>query len=192
MRPGGAPAEAPLVLVEPEKGALRLAAVSREAAALGLGPGLTLADARARIPALAVADHDPAGDDTLLARIAEDSDRWTPLVAFDPPHGLVLDITGCAHLFGGEVALRRRILARFRKAGLTARGAVAGTAEAARALARFGTAPLIPPGGEAEAVGSLPVAALELGEEDTVALRRAGLGRIGDLAARPAASLAAR
>ncbi len=192
MDAGCAPAEAPLVLVEPEKGALRLAAVSREAARLGLAPGLTLADARARIPALAVADHAPQEDATLLARIAEDSDRWTPLVAFDQPHGLVLDITGCALLFGGEAALRRRVLARFRRAGLTSRGVVAGTPEAARALARFGDEAIVPPGAEGEAGASLPITALERGDDDTVALRRAGLTRIGGLATRPAAPLAAR
>lgn len=171
---------------------MRLAAVSEAAARLGLAPGLALADARARVPALAVADHDPQADAALLARIAEDSDRWTPLVAFDPPDGLMLDITGCAHLFGGEAALRGRITARLQKARLTVRSAVAGTPEAARALARFGSGPIVPPGAEADAVAPLPVAALELDEEDAIALRRAGLTRIGDLAARHAHPLAAR
>jgi protein ImuB len=185
-------AEVPLVLIEPVKGAIHLAAVSSAAARLGLEPGLTLADAGTRILDFAVADHDKAADDALLVRIAEDSDRWTPFVAVDPPHGLVLDITGCAHLFGGEMALRRRILARFRTAALTVRSAIAATPEAARALARFGGKTLVLPSAEAEAVSCLPVAALELGEEDTVTLRRAGLRCIGDLATQPAAALAAR
>ncbi|GLK80857.1 Y-family DNA polymerase [Methylopila turkensis] len=190
-RHGGAPAE-PLVLVHSVKGALRLAAASREASALGLTFGLTLADARARIPGLVAADHDPAADDALLARMAETCDRWTPLVALDPPHGLILDITGCAHLFGGEADLRRRIAGLFRRNGLATRAAIAGTPDAARALARYGRVPIAPPGGEAEAVRPLTVAALGLAEDVRRALSLAGLTRIADLADRPSRPLAAR
>ncbi|MFD1701587.1 Y-family DNA polymerase [Methylopila henanensis] len=190
-RHGDAPGE-PLVLVHSVKGALRLAAASREASALGLTPGLTLADARARIPGLVAADHDPEADAALLGRMAEACDRWTPLVALDPPHGLILDVTGCAHLFGGEAPLRRRIAGRFRQSRLATRAAIAGTPDAARALARFGRVPIAPPGGEDEAVRPLPVAALGLGEDVRRALSLAGLRRIADLADRPSRPLAAR
>ncbi len=174
------------------KGALRLAAVSPEASALGLTPGLTLADARARIPGLAAADHDPEADAALLGRMAEACDRWTPLVALDPPHGLTLDVTGCGHLFGGEAALRRLVVGRFRQDGFAARAAIAGTPDAARALVRFGRVTIAPPGGEAAAVRPLPVAALGLGEDVRRALSLAGLKRIGDLADLPSQPLAAR
>jgi protein ImuB len=97
--------EKPLGIVEPVKGALRLSAVNDAAARLGLKPGLALADARAMYPALAVTDADPAADARLLEAIADWCDRYTPLVGLDPPDGLLLDITGCAHLFGGEAAL---------------------------------------------------------------------------------------
>jgi protein ImuB len=173
-------------------GALRLAAVSRGALAVGLTPGLTLADARARIPRLVTIEHDPAADDALLELMAEDCERWTPLVALDPPHGLLLDITGCAHLFGDEAALRHRVLRRFRRAGFTVNATVAGTPDAARALARFGRAAVVPTGGEAAAARSLPVAALELPDETHVALRRAGLKRLADLMDRPSRPLSAR
>lgn len=166
--------------------------MGRKAARLGLSPGTSLADARARIPDLAVVEHDPAADEALLLRLTEDSARWTPLVAPDPPDGLLLDITGCAHLFGGEEALRRRSLARFGKAGLTARGAIADTPDAARALARFGPGGSIAPDALADAIGRLPVAALELPTRDGAALRHAGLRRIRDVAAIAPASLAAR
>jgi protein ImuB len=193
MRRNGAwPAEGPLVLTETVKGAQRLAAVSREALELGLSPGLTVADARARIPRLAVLDHDPGADAALLDRMLEDSRRWTPLVAHDPPHGLMLDVTGCAHLFGGEAAMRERILRRLRRGGFTARGAIAGTPEAARALARFGRIGIVAPGQEAGAVRPLPIAALELAEDTMLALRRAGFRRIADLADRPSAPLTGR
>ena len=70
--------------------------------ALGLSIGLPLANARAICPELTVFDADEAADAKTLNDIADWCDRFTPLVALDPPHGLFLDITGCAHLFGGE------------------------------------------------------------------------------------------
>jgi len=187
-----APVDAPVVLVEPVKGALRLAAVDRRGLELGLVPGLALADARARLPGLRAVQHDPVADAALIDRMAEDCDRWTPLVALDAPHGLMLDVTACAHLFGGEEGLRRRVLSRFRSGGFEARAAIAGTPEAARACARFSPVEIVPPGGEAQAVGPLPIAALELPEESRLALSRAGLKRIRDLLDQPTQPLAAR
>ena len=137
-------------------------------------------------------DHEPGEDAALLGRLAEAADRWTPLVALDPPHGLVLDVTGCAHLFGGEAALRDDVLKRFRAGGFSVRASLAGTPDAARALARFGRVAIVPPGGEATAVRPLPVAALRLAESERAALSLAGLKRIGDLADMASAPLAAR
>ncbi len=181
-----------MVFVEKVKSALRLAAVDRTARRLGLGPGLTLADARARIPDLAVVEMDRPADQALVERIADFCDRYTPLVALDPPDGLILDITGCAHLFKGEAKLRDDLLARCTRAGVDGRAAIAGTPQAARALARFVGAAIVPPGGEAEAVRLLSVAALDIEQEAVVALGRAGLKTIADLEARPWRPLAAR
>jgi protein ImuB len=189
---GGGPDERPLVLVEKVKGALRLAAVEVRALKLGLTPGLTLADARARVPGLAVAEQDLAADAAFLERLAEDSDRWTPLVAIDGPAGLLLDITGCSHLFGEEAPLRARIKMRLERIGLTARATIAGTPDSARALARYSRVGIVPPGGDARAVKGLPVAALGAAPEVTVALTRAGLKTIGHLADRPSLPLSAR
>lgn len=191
-RVGVALAETLLVFVTPVKGAIRLAAVSREAMQHGLTPGLTLADARARFPALDVLDDDPSADSALLDRMLEDCDRWTMLVGRDEPHGLMLDITGCAHLFGGEAKMRARIVRRFFAAGFEVRAAIAGTPDAARALARYGRVEIVPAGCGTEAVRSLPVAALEAAEEVRLSLSRAGLKTIGDLADRPTQPLAAR
>lgn len=179
-------------MVERLRGALRLTACDRRAAGLGLTPGLTLADARARIPALSVAEAEPQADQRLLESLAGMCDRFTPLVALDPPHGLVLDITGCAHLFGGEAALRREIGARLKRLGLEARASIAGTQEAAHALARFGGCEIVPPGEDATAVAALPVAALRLGPEATLALSRAGLKTVGCVAGLPSPALSAR
>ncbi|MFG1302229.1 DNA polymerase Y family protein [Xanthobacter sp. V3C-3] len=174
------------------QGALRLAAVSPRARTVGLAPGLTLADARARVPDLAVVDHDPMADAALLEQVADDCDRWTPLVGLDGPDGLVLDITGCAHLFGGEAMMRTRLVEHLRRHGLALHAVVAGTPEAARALARCGRGGVVPPGREAEHVAPLPISALEPPQQALVGLSRAGLRTIGDLAARPGTPLAAR
>lgn len=163
--------------------ALRLAATCPRAAALGLAPGMSLADARARCPDLATAPHDPGGDARALDQLATRMVRFTPLVAIDPPDGLLLDITGAAHLFGDEDALTALAIA---EAGLSARHALADHAAAARALARHGAR------GHGNDVRGLPVAALELGDEALAGLHRAGLFRLGDLAQRPMAGLAAR
>ncbi|MCC7268176.1 MAG: DNA polymerase Y family protein [Caulobacteraceae bacterium] len=172
--------------------AVRLVALDRRALALGLVAGLTLADARARTPELTVDDLDPHADARLMERLADDADRWSPMVALDPPHGLMLDITGGAHLFGGEAALRGHVIQRMRCLGLSARAAVAGTPECARALARFGRAGVVPPGGERAAVAALPVAAQEAPPEATIALTRAGQKTLRQLPDRPTLPLSAR
>ena len=172
----------PLVLTHKVKGALRLVAVDAAAVQLGLHAGLALADARARVPGLAAGPHDPPGDALFLQQLAARLSAFTPMVALDEPDGLVLDMTGCLHLFADECALVRGLRA---ATGLTARHAFAGNAAAARALARYGE------GAESD-VRQLPVAALELDAAATKGLRCAGLTRIGDLAIRPMAALAAR
>ena len=155
---------------------------------------MTLADARARVPDLEVRDHDPQADRGWLDRIAGGCVRYTPMAAADPPDGVTLDITGCAHLFGGEAALTTDARARLEPFGLTVRTAIASGAEAARALARHGGVAKdeAGKGGEAAAVRRLPVAALGLDSEIETGLRRAGLKTIGDLAGRPRSPLAAR
>lgn len=168
---------------------MRIVALDAGALRLGLGPGLTLADARARVPELAAIEHDPHADRLWLERIADGCDRWTPMVALDPPDGVTLDITGCAHLFGGEAALAAAVERRTTAAGLGLRHAFAGTPEAAQALARFQT---VPAADEHQAIRRLSISALRLDEDAEVALRRAGLKTVGDLAARPSAPLAAR
>src|ERR1043166_5735449 len=115
-RRSSAPDDA-LIIAGPVRGALRLTAVNDAAAAQRLKVGMPLADARAMYPAIAVADADEAADARLLEAIADWCDRYTPLVGLDPPDGLLLDVTGCAHLFGGEAALCRARLSGTRCGG---------------------------------------------------------------------------
>jgi len=172
-----------------------LAAVSAEAAALGLRPGMAATQARALVPNLELADADPEADLAFLTRLALfAARRWTPLAAVCLPDGLWLDLSGTAHLFGGEEAMGRRILRFCARLGFTARIAIAGTTGAAHALARFSAEPvtLCPNGREADAIAALPPAALRLDEAALSAARRFGIATIGDLIAMPRGPLARR
>ena len=160
---------------------MRLVAVDPRGAALGLTPGLTLADARVRLPDFETFAHDARADRLFLERLADACDRYSPAVALDPPDSVTIDITGCTHLFGGEGALTADAITRFAPL-VTLQAAIAHTPEAAQALARYG----------GDAVEALPVVALRLGDDATMALLRAGLKTVGDLACRPSAALAAR
>ena len=162
---------------------MRLVAVDKEALTLGLRPGLALADARAQVPELIVFGADDRADTVLLEWLADGCDRYTPMVATDPPHGLILDITGCTHFFGsGPAGLVSDLAARFARLGLTAHLATAATPDAAAALARHG----------GDDVRALPITALRIDADIHSALSRAGLRSIGAVAKLPAAALAAR
>jgi protein ImuB len=110
--------------------------------------------------------------------------QYTPLTALQPPDGVLLDITGCAHLFGGEAALKAHLLARLPGARL----AIAGTAAAAWALARYAA---VTSEGSDEDLTGLPLAALGLAEPTIARLRRVGIRRIGQLMRLPRAELTA-
>jgi len=116
-----------------------IAAVDAAARALGLHPGLPLAQAQARIPGLAIAEAEPQADAAALDRLAVWCLRYAPLTAPDPPDGVWIDATGATHLAGGEAALLADLVDRLHQAGFTARAAIADTPGAAHAVARHGT-----------------------------------------------------
>ena len=153
---------------------------------------MPLANARAMLPALTVTAADEPADRKLLERIADWCERFTPLVALDPPRALLLDITGAAHLFGGEAAMLDQVRSSLAKQSFAVRGAIAGTTAAARALARYKDGAIAPSGEEAVFVAPLPVEALNLDPVTTHALRRAGLKTVGQVAPRDRAELTAR
>lgn len=168
-----------------------ISAVTDAAAAAGARAGMRLTDARALFPALGAVAADVEGDSILVGRLARWAARWSPLVEIDGSDGLRLDVSGIAHLFGGEAGLMRDIERRFATLGLTARVALADTAAAAWGLARFGS------GGAsgktlADALAPLPVAALRLPPGPTRTLERLGLKTIGQLVGVPRRSLARR
>ena len=189
-------AAAPLATYAKVKNAQALVCVDRLAASLGLERGLPLADAKARRPNLVAVEADPAEEAKLLARIADWCSRFTPLVALDGADGLILDIAGVAHLFGGEEVMMHEIETRLAAQGLGARAGVADFPRAAWALARFSKERIAPEGAAgkifARLYHGLPLTALGLDETLIADMARAGLRRIGDVALRPRAPIAAR
>jgi protein ImuB len=164
-------------------------AADSRALACGIAPGQGVADAQTLVPDLLVVPADPAGDLAALHKLAEWATRFSPLVAPDPGDGLMLDITGCAHLWAkgsdnGEEKLLADALQRLRRHGFAVSGAIAGTIGAAWAAARFtqsreGT--IIPSGSASGALAGLPVQALRIDAATCDGLLRLGLRRIGDL-----------
>lgn len=191
----GASAE-PRATVISEGNRRRLAAVNRAAAALGLAPGLGLADAEARLPELAVHPATPEDDRQAFIRLAAWCGRWSPWTAPEGDGGLWLDVTGAAHLFGGEAALLSDIAGRLGGLGFAARLALADTPGAAWALARYGASendgPIVARPDDPKPLLDLPVAALRLPEAIAADLGRLGFGSIGEVAAAPRAALARR
>jgi protein ImuB len=184
-------------LIERAAGGLCLRAVNATGRGLGLYRGQTQADARARVPDLITAPADPAAEAAALTQLALWSERFSPAVAMETGpaglEGLSIDMTGAAHLFGGEAALLQTLEARLAKAGIPARAALADSLGAAWALARFGDDQrLAPEGGTRQALADLPTEALRLAPEAVVLLRRFGLNQIGDLYTLPRAGLARR
>lgn len=158
-------ASRPLAAVVETGNRIMLAGVNRAAELEGLAPGMTLADARAVAAHLVTQPADARAVAALLARLARWCGRYTPIATVDGIDGLFLDVTGCAHLFGGETKMLGDMTDRLEKFGFSVAGALADTPGAAWALARFGTAGTVaPPGATARALERLPVGALRLGK----------------------------
>ncbi|GEO82024.1 Y-family DNA polymerase [Pararhodospirillum oryzae] len=205
-RPGqpGAPwRDAPLATVTTRRNALVLDALNPAARGLGLTPGLTLADARARAPGVRAWRLESDPPRRWLARLAEACGGFTPRVAVDgvpdgpKGGGLILDITGCALLFGGEEALAGAVRARLTRAGYQTRVGGADTVGAAWAAARFLASEetpvfVLPEGAQRQLLAGLPGAALRLPPDVVETLAALGIRDIGALMRLPRRALAAR
>ncbi len=154
--------------------------------------------------------HDPLADREALTELALWCEQFSPLVGLEPecePSCLLLDVTGLATLFGGEMALAERVVAQFRQRGYQVRCAIADTVGTAWATARFGryldsttvdtTAGdfplrLVQPGAGLVPLGPLPLAALRLDDSTRELLHRLGIRCVRQLAALPRAELTSR
>ncbi len=215
------PETPPIVISGQRNNAMRLTSLDEPATRFGLFRGQALTDARAICPLIEVLTEDPDADCLLAEAIADWCDRYTPLVAVETSsalntlnineYGLMLDITGCAGLFGGEKSLLGDLLARLFHQGFCATAAIAATPGAAWAIARYDPAKrrgsgttdqadridrtgdfIISPAATKAVLSPLPLAALRLDTETLSGLARVGLRLVGQLMARPRAPLARR
>ncbi len=127
----------PFAIVADQNGAQILTSLNGEAEAAGLRPGQPLRDASAMCPGLLTRAADPLAEAAFLTILRRWAGKFSPWVAEEPPAALVIDLTGCAHLFGGEVALLAQVEQDCADLGLTLRAGVADTRGAAWALARY-------------------------------------------------------
>lgn len=181
------------VTAAPERGRMIITAASLPAEQQGIHTGMTVADARAVSTDLKVFDAEEGKAAKLLRMLGLRCIRYSPIVAIDLPAGLMIDITGCAHLWGGERAYLKEIILKLRAKGFDARGAIADTVGAAWAVARFGkVSPIIAGNAQASAISSMPPAALRLEAEVQELLRKLGLNTIGSFMQMPASVLRRR
>jgi protein ImuB len=153
---------------------------------------MVLADARAVFPSLQYFDEKRNLEAQLLQRIAEWCVRFTPCASVDPLGGIILDASGCTHLWGSDEAYISDIIKRLQLKGYTARAAIADTIGAAWAVARFGNAYVIEENKHVEALLSLPPEALRLERDIVERLHKLGLRQIKTFISMPHSSLRRR
>jgi len=174
-------AEVPFVFAAPGHGRMLVTAVSAKALQSGVEPGMRSADAKAICPGLEVLDDKPGRARKLLKGLGEWCVRYSPIVAIDEFRldGLMLEVSGCAHLWGGERGYLKEIVSRLASKGYAVRLAIADTPGAAWAVARFGkVTPLIRTGGHIEALQPLPPESLRLEEGTLAKLRKLGFYQV--------------
>ncbi|HZY35470.1 MAG TPA: DNA polymerase Y family protein [Mucilaginibacter sp.] len=173
----------PFVFARSDHGRMVITAANPAAEAQGIVPGMVVADAKAIFPSLEVIDHIPGKAEKLLKRLGEWCLRYTPVTAIDLPDGLIFEISGCAHLWGGEEPYLKEIVARFNSKGYDVRAAMADTIGAAWAIARFGQgAAIVGPGEQVNALLPLPPVGLRLNTAILDRLQKLGLYTIGSFA----------
>jgi protein ImuB len=161
---------------------------------LGLHAGMTLGQARAMVPELLSLEHEPQHDRAVLAQLANWALRFSPIVEPVEPDTLLLDITGCQRLFGGEHNIAQQARGGLLRQGFHTRAAVADTVGAACALATASDEPIAiaPPGQTRARLAPLPPVALRIEADVVQRLDTLGVRTIGDLLRLPRASLPAR
>jgi len=176
----------PFVFAEPDHGRLIVKAATAAAHRFGIEEGMTLADAKVIAPDLVVFDHKKGRKARLLAGLAEWCLRYTPLIMLDPPDGLLLDITGCTHLRGGEREYLKDMVTRLKAIGYEVRPGIADTIGAAWGVARCAQKGLIvPEGGHRNALMPLPPSALRLPTDLLIKLQNLGLDKVGSFVHMP-------
>ncbi len=166
-----------------------------ESRARGACAGQPLAEAKALLPKASFLPADFALDRRALKQLAIDCQRFTPIVGVEEgagPESLFCEITGCAHLWGGEERFLQAVEAYWRERGYHVRLALAGSMGAAWALAHAAAGSLVKPGNEEKVVSGLPVWALRLPLDVLDRLHALGLATIDDVLRLPRETLACR
>ncbi|WP_339811988.1 DNA polymerase Y family protein [uncultured Imperialibacter sp.] len=183
----------PFVLRTPSHGRMVISASNAIARAKGISDGMVLADARAAAPSVVALDDQPELILKLLRRLGEWSIRYAPNVAIDPPDGLLLDASGCSHLWGGDANYVTDIEQKLETHGYRVRAAMAGTIGAAWAIARYSRGSgIIESGKHHEALMGLPPEALRLEPEALERLHKLGLHQLHQFISMPRATLRRR
>lgn len=182
----------PFVLASRQRGRMVIDAVSVVAEKKGIHTGMVLADCKAIFPELQMLETEPGRAEKLLQALAEWGIMYTPFAAVDLPDGLMLDITGCPHLWGGEQAYLEHICGKLRSYGYTIKAAIADTIAAAWAVARFSTTTIVPPGSHCIVLRGLPPAALRLEDTTLARLKKLGMRQIGSFMDMPPSVLRRR
>src|SRR5215217_2601621 len=188
-------AEVPFVFAAPDHGRMIITSVSTLAAEFGVETGMRAADAKAISPGLEVLDDKPARPRNLLRGLGEWCVRYAPIVAIDEfgMDGLLLDVSGCTHLWGGEQEYLKEVVTRLKSKGYTVRVAIADTPGAAWAVSHFGkVTPIIPVGGHVEAIRSLVPDALRLESTVLANLHKLGFYQIKSFIGMPRSVLRRR
>ncbi|HOZ75427.1 MAG TPA: DNA polymerase Y family protein [Flavobacterium sp.] len=185
--------EFPFVLAASQRGRMVIESVSALAMQKGIRPGMVLADCKAILPELHMIKSEVGRNQKLLQALAEWSMGYTPFVAINLPDGLILDTSGCTHLWGGEIPYLESLKTKLAAYGYTVSAAIADTIGAAWAVARFGP-PItaVKPGRQRDALLPLPAAALRLEAEVLARLRKLGLQRIDSFIDMPTSTLRRR
>ncbi|MEZ0000732.1 Y-family DNA polymerase [Sinorhizobium fredii] len=187
--------ETPLVVIARSGSKRWIAAADRAATKLGLRVSMPAAKAQALVQGLTMVDADPVADLAALERLTLWAlSQYSPIVALDPPDGIIMDTEGADHLQGGEELMLSGLVNRLRGRGLAARAAIADTWGAAHALARTTDREtvIVGRGETAKAVNRLPLSSLRLPAETIRSLRTLGFATVGDLATTPRAPLTLR
>ncbi len=174
--------DTPFVLSSPVHGRMVITAANAVAHTYGIDIDMTVADARVILPSLKILDDKPEHSNILLKGLAEWCIRYTPYVGIDSADGLVLDATGCTHLWGGEEAYLTDIVSRLKSLGYHVHATMASTMGAAWAIAHYGNEYcIVKSNQEAAALVSLPVEALRIEPEIAEKLLSLGLKQIGKI-----------
>jgi len=182
----------PFVLAAPDHGRMLITATNDLSQTQGIDPGTTVADARMILPSLHVIDDTPGLSEKLLNRIAEWCIRFTPFAAPDPPDGVILDVTGCSHLWGGDELYLKEIVQRLKDNGYHVRAAIADTIGTSWAVARFGKDLIIKWDQQTNALLSLPPEALRLDAGIPERLHKLGLNQVKEFIGMPRSALRRR